>query len=149
MRLRLHGTPAECAVAAAGLRRIPGLHIVDQSRLYPDRSGGLVRIYLTACLDSTSRGDWPGHRVGAGGEPTVSGCLECDVDHHLACPLLGEEDDGFDADEDGWYSVPLLLWPGRRQPPDPGGQVRGVRPGAAPPRLEPTRRPGQQPEGSG
>jgi hypothetical protein len=35
----------------------------------------------------------------------VSGCFECDIDHHLACPFLGEEDDGFDADEDGWYMV--------------------------------------------
>jgi hypothetical protein len=35
----------------------------------------------------------------------VSGCFECDVDHHLACPFLGEEDDGYDANEDGWYSV--------------------------------------------
>jgi hypothetical protein len=35
----------------------------------------------------------------------MSDCFECDADHHLACPLLGEEDDGFDADEDGWYSV--------------------------------------------
>jgi hypothetical protein len=35
----------------------------------------------------------------------VSGCFECDVDHHLACPFLGEEDDGFDTNEDGWYSV--------------------------------------------
>jgi hypothetical protein len=68
MRLRLHGTPAECAVAAAGLRRIPGLHIVDQSRPYPDRTGELVRVDLTARLDPTSRGDRPGHGVGAGGE---------------------------------------------------------------------------------
>jgi hypothetical protein len=35
----------------------------------------------------------------------VSGCFECSIDHHLACPLLGEEDDGFDANEDGWYTV--------------------------------------------
>jgi hypothetical protein len=35
----------------------------------------------------------------------VSGCFECDVDHHLACPFLGEEDDGFDAAENGWHSV--------------------------------------------
>ena len=35
----------------------------------------------------------------------MSGCFECDVDHHLACPFLGEDDDGFDANEDGWYSV--------------------------------------------
>jgi hypothetical protein len=37
----------------------------------------------------------------------VSGCVECSIDHHLACPLLGEEDDGFNVDEDGWYSVHL------------------------------------------
>jgi hypothetical protein len=35
----------------------------------------------------------------------VSGCLECDLDHHLACPLVGEDDDSFEADEDGCYSV--------------------------------------------
>jgi hypothetical protein len=35
----------------------------------------------------------------------VSGCCECSIDHHLACPFLGEGDDGFDAHEDGWYSV--------------------------------------------
>jgi hypothetical protein len=64
MRLRLHGTPAECAVATAGLRRIPGLHNVDQSRPYPDHTGELVRVDL----DPTSDGDRPGHRVGAGGE---------------------------------------------------------------------------------
>jgi hypothetical protein len=34
----------------------------------------------------------------------VSSCWECSIDHHLACPFLGE-DDRFDADEDGWYSV--------------------------------------------
>jgi hypothetical protein len=73
MRLRLHGTPVECAVAAAGLSRIPGLHIVDQSRQYPDRSGELVGVCLTARLGPTSRGDRPrgGDRVGAegGGRP--------------------------------------------------------------------------------
>jgi hypothetical protein len=51
MKLRLHGTPAECAVAADRLRRTPGLHITDQSRPYPDRSGELVRVYLTVDLD--------------------------------------------------------------------------------------------------
>jgi hypothetical protein len=54
MRLRLHGTPAECATAAGLLRRVPGLHIADQSRPYPDRTGELVRVYITAHLD-------PGH----------------------------------------------------------------------------------------
>jgi hypothetical protein len=55
MRLRLHGTPAECATAAA-LRRIPGLHIEDESRPCPDRTGSLVRVYLTAHLDTRSGG---------------------------------------------------------------------------------------------
>jgi hypothetical protein len=32
MKLRLHGTPAECAAATQRLRRTPGLHIQDQSR---------------------------------------------------------------------------------------------------------------------
>jgi hypothetical protein len=43
MKLRLHGTPAECAAAAQRLRRTPGLHVQDQSRPYPDRGGELVR----------------------------------------------------------------------------------------------------------
>jgi hypothetical protein len=47
MKLRLHGTPAECADATQRLRRSPGLHIQDQSRSYPDRGGELVRVYLT------------------------------------------------------------------------------------------------------
>ena len=42
MKLRLHGTPAECAAATQRLRRTPGLHVQDQSRPYPDRSGELV-----------------------------------------------------------------------------------------------------------
>jgi hypothetical protein len=62
MKLRLHGTPAECAAAAARLRSTPGLHIQDQSRPYPDRTGQLVRVDLTAHLDPTSSGQ----RVGAG-----------------------------------------------------------------------------------
>ena len=32
MKLRLHGTPAECAAATQRLRRTPGLHLQDQSR---------------------------------------------------------------------------------------------------------------------
>ena len=56
MRLRLHGTPAECATAATLLRRTPGLHIEDESRPYPDRTGSLVRVYLTAHLDTRSGG---------------------------------------------------------------------------------------------
>jgi hypothetical protein len=54
MKLRLHGTPTECAAAAARLSRTPGLHIQDESRPYPDRSGELVRVYLTVDLDPTS-----------------------------------------------------------------------------------------------
>jgi hypothetical protein len=54
MQLRLHGTPADCAIAAGLLRRTPGLHIVDESRPYPDRVGELVRVYLTAHLDATA-----------------------------------------------------------------------------------------------
>jgi hypothetical protein len=69
----------------------------------------------------------------------VSGCFECSIDHHLACPLVGEDDDSFDADEDGWYSVHCccglavdsrrtldaeyaeeLRRRGWSQPPDPG-----------------------------
>jgi hypothetical protein len=38
MKLRLHGTPAECAAATQRLRRTPGLHLQDQSRPYPYRS---------------------------------------------------------------------------------------------------------------
>jgi hypothetical protein len=66
LKLRLHDTPAECAAAAARLRRTPGLHIQAESRPYPDRSGELVRIYLTVDLDPTG-GDQPGQRAGAGG----------------------------------------------------------------------------------
>ena len=54
MKLRLHGTPAECATAAAILGHTPGLHIADESRPYPDRTGPLVRVYLTAHLDPTA-----------------------------------------------------------------------------------------------
>jgi hypothetical protein len=66
MKLRLHGTLAGCAAAAERLRRTPGLHIADQRRPYPDRSGELVRVYLTVELDSTSRGDHPGQHKGRG-----------------------------------------------------------------------------------
>jgi hypothetical protein len=34
----------------------------------------------------------------------VSNCFECSIDHHLACPWIGEDDD-IDPDDDGWYSV--------------------------------------------
>ena len=54
MKLRLHGTPAECAATAARLRCTPGLHIQDESHPYPDRSGELVRVYLTVDLDPVS-----------------------------------------------------------------------------------------------
>jgi hypothetical protein len=65
MKLRLHGTSAECAAATTRLRRTPGLHITDQSRPYPDRSGELVRIYLTVDLDLGS--GQPGAHPGGGG----------------------------------------------------------------------------------
>ena len=61
MKLRLHGTPSECAAATERLRRTPGLHIHDESRQYPDRTGELVRVYLTVHLDPG------GDRPGAGG----------------------------------------------------------------------------------
>jgi hypothetical protein len=63
MKLRLHGTPADCATAARLLRRTPGLHITDQSRPYPDRTGLLVRVFLTAHLDPTA--SRTGVRVGS------------------------------------------------------------------------------------
>jgi hypothetical protein len=66
MKLRLHGTPAECADAATRLRRTPGLHITDQSRPYWDRTGELVRVYLTAHLDPTTSGQ-PGEHAGSRG----------------------------------------------------------------------------------
>ena len=66
MKLRLHGTATECAAAAARLRRTPGLHVQDESRPYPDRSGELVRIYLTVDLDPTGN-DQPGQPAGRGG----------------------------------------------------------------------------------
>jgi hypothetical protein len=65
MKLRLHGPPAECSAVAAQLRRTPGLHITDQSRPYPDRTGELVRGYLTAQLDT--RSDQPGAYAGGRG----------------------------------------------------------------------------------
>jgi len=54
MKLRLHGTPAECAAATERLRHTPGLHVQDESRPYPDRGGELVRVYLTVDLDPVS-----------------------------------------------------------------------------------------------
>jgi hypothetical protein len=66
MKLRLHGTPAECATAAALLPRTPGLHIQDESRPYPDRSGELVRVYLTVRFD-LAPGSQPGARADGGG----------------------------------------------------------------------------------
>jgi hypothetical protein len=65
MKLRLHGTPTECAAAAARLRHTPGLHIQDQSRPYPDRSGELVRVYLSVDLDPSSN-DQPNQPVEGG-----------------------------------------------------------------------------------
>jgi hypothetical protein len=60
MKLRLHGTPTECATAAERLRHTPGLHIQDQSRPYSDRGGELVRVYFTVHLD-------PGRESGGDG----------------------------------------------------------------------------------
>ena len=54
MKLRLHGTPAECAAATERLRYTPGLDVQDESRPYLDRGGELVRIYLTVDLDPVS-----------------------------------------------------------------------------------------------
>jgi hypothetical protein len=66
MKLRLHGTSADCAAAARRLRRTTGLHIADESRPYPDREGGLVRIYFTVHLDQPST-DQPSASVDGGG----------------------------------------------------------------------------------
>jgi hypothetical protein len=66
MKLRLHGTPAECAAAAARLRRTSGLHVQDESRPYPDRTGELVRVYLTVDLNLTSSDSQSGQPTGAG-----------------------------------------------------------------------------------
>jgi hypothetical protein len=66
VKLRLHGTPTDCAAAAERLRRTPGLHITDQSRPYPDRGGELVRVYLTVDLDPTSN-DHTGQPAGGEG----------------------------------------------------------------------------------
>jgi hypothetical protein len=63
MKLRLHGTSAECATATQRLRRTPDLHLQDQSRPYPDRGGELVRVYLTVHLDPINV-DQPGQRAG-------------------------------------------------------------------------------------
>jgi hypothetical protein len=59
LKLRLHGTPAECAATAARLRRSPGLHIADQSHPCPDRTGELVRVYLTVHPDLTDTNQRP------------------------------------------------------------------------------------------
>ena len=60
MKLRLHGTPAECAAATERLRRTPGLHVQDESRPHPDCGGELVRVYLTVHLNPA-----PARRRGA------------------------------------------------------------------------------------
>jgi hypothetical protein len=66
MKLRLHGTPSECAAAAERLRGTPGLHVRDESRPYPDRSGELVRVYLAVDLDAASSGDQSGQTARGG-----------------------------------------------------------------------------------
>jgi hypothetical protein len=58
VKLRLHGTSAECA-SAHRLRRTPGLHIADESRPYPGRTGELVRVDLTVQLDPTGLDQHP------------------------------------------------------------------------------------------
>jgi hypothetical protein len=63
MKLRLHGTLNECAAAATLLRCTPGMTITDESRPYPDRTGELVRVYLTVHLDH----DRAATRGGGGG----------------------------------------------------------------------------------
>jgi hypothetical protein len=66
MKLRLHGTSAECAAATQRLRRTPDLHITDESRPYPDHNGELVPVDLTVDLDPTSHNQ-PGQPAGGGG----------------------------------------------------------------------------------
>jgi hypothetical protein len=66
MKLRLHGTPAACAAVAERLRRTPGLHVQNESRLYSDRDGELVRVYLTVDLDPSSNGERQGGGDGQG-----------------------------------------------------------------------------------
>jgi hypothetical protein len=61
MKLRLHGTPAECATATERLRHTPALHVQDQRGPYPDRGGELVRVYLTVHLNLS-----PGPAEGSG-----------------------------------------------------------------------------------
>jgi hypothetical protein len=67
MKLRLHGIQTECQAAAAALRRTPGLHIEDESRPYPDRTGELVRVYLTVTLDPTTADHPAGDGAGTPG----------------------------------------------------------------------------------
>jgi hypothetical protein len=61
MKLRLHGTPTECA-ATERLRRTDGLHVQDESRPYPDRGGELVHVYLAIDLDPEREGGGNGWR---------------------------------------------------------------------------------------
>jgi hypothetical protein len=63
MKLRLHGTSAECAAAIERLRRTPGLHVQDESSPYSDRGGKLVRVSLTVDLNPAGN-DQPGQRAG-------------------------------------------------------------------------------------
>jgi hypothetical protein len=72
MKLRLHGTPAECAAAALG--RTPGLHLWEQSVPYADRAGELAWVYLAVDLDPAAASD-PAAAVGCcparGGVPNL------------------------------------------------------------------------------
>ena len=64
MKLRLHGTPTECAAATQQLRRTPGLHLQDQSR--PIRTAAAS--WSASTSPSTSTQPRPG-----GGERLMTG----------------------------------------------------------------------------
>ena len=54
MRIRLHGTEAECQATAERLADV--LDVLDVSRAYPDRPPSrLVRLYLTVSAPTTNR----------------------------------------------------------------------------------------------
>jgi hypothetical protein len=64
MKLRLHGTPAECAAATERLRRTSGLHVQDQRRPYRIAAAS----WSASPSPSTSTPPWPG-----GGERLMTG----------------------------------------------------------------------------